>query len=263
MLELQDWRDFSISSWYNLFSDDVIDSRIIEISDDLLNTLLNINNGEESEEEECSNESFFQIRNELNHLNNKVFVRNNWRSPSDARAFSFGNTLTVTSVEDILLYLSVSDRITRDFESCKGIPFCIVLRPWLNIHPATEFRCIVINKVLRGISPRDWPTYYAHFKEDGPQIIDKIHNFFKSKILKFPRSNYVFDVILNLPDEPIIIDFSPLNKKTNLLAFNWNEIYSIIKKSPTEEVAPVFRYLESDIGIMTRANLQHKFSNIS
>ncbi|XP_045481524.1 cell division cycle protein 123 homolog isoform X1 [Harmonia axyridis] len=155
-------------------------------------------------------------------------------------------------------------QITRDLETDKGIPFCIVLRPWLNIHPASEFRCIVINNILRGISPRDWPTYYPHFKEDGPQIVNNLHNFFKCKIAhKFPRSNFIFDVILVLPDDPIIVDFSPLNNKSNLLAFSWKEIHPIIKKNSLDEVSPVFRYLESDIGIMTKGNAQLKFSNIA
>ncbi|XP_044765140.1 cell division cycle protein 123 homolog [Coccinella septempunctata] len=263
MLEFQDWKDFSISSWYHLFSEDTIKSIIIEIQKDLLNKLLNSNNGEESEEVECSSECLVPIQNGLNELNKSAFVRNNWRSPSDAKAFSFGNSLKVTNIEDLILFFSVSDRITRDLETDKGIPFCIVLRPWLNIHPASEFRCIVVNNILRGITPRDWPSYYAHYKEDGPQIVNKLHNFFKSKIAhKFPRSNYIFDVICVLPDETIIVDFSPLNNKTNLLAFSWKEIHPIIKKNSKEEVSPVFRYLESDIGIMTKANAQLRFSNI-
>lgn len=49
-----------------------------------------------------------------------------------------------------MLFFSVSDRLTRDFETDKGVPFCLVLRPWLNIHPASEFRCIVVNNILRG-----------------------------------------------------------------------------------------------------------------
>ncbi|KAL3290295.1 hypothetical protein HHI36_023639 [Cryptolaemus montrouzieri] len=261
MLELQDWKDFSITSWYKTFSKDTIESLIIEIPDELLAAILNINNELKSEEEECSDKYMEPFKNALNELNRLAFVRNNWRSPLDAKAFSFGNTLKVTNLDDIILYLSVSDRIARDFESNKGVPFCVVLRPWIDIHPASEFRCIVVNKILRGITPRDWPTYYAHFKEDGPLIIEKIHNFFKNKISKFWKSNYVFDIILTLPDDPIIVDFSPLNSNTNLLAFDWKEIHPIIKKNSEEEVSPVFRYLETDIGIMTRTAAQLKFSH--
>lgn len=48
--EFQDWRDFSITSWYPLFSKDTIQSIIIQIEKNLLDKLLNSNNGEESEE---------------------------------------------------------------------------------------------------------------------------------------------------------------------------------------------------------------------
>lgn len=102
---------------------------------------------------------------------------------------SLGNTLKVTNVEELILYLNASDRIMQDF-SYKDVKFCIALRPWLNIHPATEFRCIVVNNVLRGITPRDWLTYYPHFNEDGPKIIQAILHFFCEKIKdKFPLPN--------------------------------------------------------------------------
>lgn len=58
--------------------------------------------------------------------------------------------MKVNSIEDILLYLSVSDTIVDDFSTDISIPFCIALKPWISIHPASEFRCIVVNNVLRG-----------------------------------------------------------------------------------------------------------------
>lgn len=62
---------------------------------------------------------------------------------------SFGNTLQVTNVDELILYLNASDIIINDFKH-KDIQFYIAVRPWLSIHPASEFRCIVINKILRG-----------------------------------------------------------------------------------------------------------------
>lgn len=62
---------------------------------------------------------------------------------------SFGNTLEVTTLDELILYLNASDIIINDF-NYKDIEFYIALRPWINIHPASEFRCIVINKILRG-----------------------------------------------------------------------------------------------------------------
>lgn len=68
----------------------------------------------------------------------------------DAKFISFGNTLKVSSLDDVILYLNASDIVMNDF-NVKDINFCIALRPWINIHPATEFRCIVVKNVLRGM----------------------------------------------------------------------------------------------------------------
>ena len=68
---------------------------------------------------------------------------------------SFGNVLKVTNIDDLFLYLKASSIIMMDIENENFAPHCIVLRPWLNIHPASEFRCIVINNILRGITNED------------------------------------------------------------------------------------------------------------
>lgn len=97
----------------------------------------------------------------------------------------------MATVEDLLLYLSASDLIMKDF-GMQQVPFCIALRPWLNIHPASEFRCIVVNNVLRGITPRDWPTFYAHFEEQAQTIIHTISEFFtlyiKDRFMKYSHN---------------------------------------------------------------------------
>lgn len=62
---------------------------------------------------------------------------------------SFDNALKVTNLNELILYLNASDIIVHDF--CHiDTTFYIALRPWMNIHPASEFRGIVINKILRG-----------------------------------------------------------------------------------------------------------------
>lgn len=65
--------------------------------------------------------------------------------------FSVGNTLKAENMDDIKLFFTTSSIIQEDFSNVKGISFCLVLRKWISIHPAAEFRCIVINNVLRGM----------------------------------------------------------------------------------------------------------------
>lgn len=263
MLELQDFKDFSIHSWYEKFQNICLQTILVKVPDDFVSNI-ETNDDNKLNDLEKYKDIVLEIKNALNELNRNVFVKNNWHAPIDAKAFSFGNSLKVTNLDELLLYIQVSDRISADFDSIKNVPFYLALRPWLNIHPASEFRCIVINKILRGITPRDWPTFYAHYKEDGPQIIENINNFYKENIKNsFPRNNYTFDVILTYPADPLIMDFGPLNSKTNLYAFNWKEIQNIISKECPKDVAPVFRYLETDIGIMTKASALSKFMSAS
>lgn len=259
MLETKDLIDFSISTWYDKFKHVTLQTIIIELPDCFIKKVIFDENEVNCEESDINFEE--NLKNAINALDKNVFVKNNWHAPIDARMFSFGNSLKAANLDDIILYFNTSGIIQEDFGSIKGIPFCLALRKWLSIHPAAEFRCIVINNVLRGITPRDWPTYYAHFKEEGPQIINQLTNFFNENIkFKFPRKNYVVDVVLSYPDDPFILDFGPVNSKTNLYAFTWKEIQPLINKESPEDIPPVFRYLETDIGIMTRADALNKFA---
>ncbi|CAH1377731.1 unnamed protein product [Tenebrio molitor] len=262
MLELQDLKDFSIHKWYEKFKDVSLEAILIEIPLVLLEKFQS-DASDVDIEEVCSGEYVAELKNAINSLNNSAFVKNNWHAPMDAKMFSFGNQLKVTNINELSLYLSTSNIISEDFSSQQSsIPFYIVLKPWKSIHPASEFRCIIINNILRGITSRDWPTYYAHFKEEGPVIIDKITNFYKENIAgKFLRNHYTFDVIMSFPDQPYIIDFGPLNSKSNLYAFSWKEILPLLNKEVPEEVAPIFRYLDTDIGITTRTDAIYKIAN--
>lgn len=157
--------------------------------------------------------------------------------------------MKVTNLNDLLLYFTASDIILSDFQHDSFKSYHLVLRPWINIHPASEFRCIIINNVLRGISPRDWPTYYEHFKEEGPSIIKYLTKFFNENVKgKFNRSTCLsilgllfislyhyffldtFDVVTIYENDIMILDFGPLNSKSKLYAFSWKEIQPLMNK---------------------------------
>lgn len=261
MFEISDFRDFSISNWYNKFEDITLKTILIEIPEEVIEKFRRDEDVEEIIKEECCKGFVETIKNALNTLNRNAFVKNDWHAPVDSKMFSLGNSLLVNSIDDIILYFTNSSIIQEDFMNVTAEKFHLALKPFkANIHPAAEFRCIVINNILRGITPRDWPTYYAHFNEEGPQIIEDLNNFFQENIkLNFFRKNYVFDVVFCYPNSPYILDFGPLNSKTNLYAFNWTEIQPLINKD-TPELSPVFRFLENDIGIMTKLEALSRFT---
>ncbi|CAH0562504.1 unnamed protein product [Brassicogethes aeneus] len=253
MRETQDYIDFSITSWLDKFKSVTLKTVIIDIPIDVW---IKVSDGDKIHEitESLPLELKNQIKNVIKTFNNKAFVKNNWHAPTDAKLFSLGNILQVDRCEDIFMFLTMSTIVQRDLdyiemENIEGLEFCIALKEWKNIHPASEFRCIVVGNVLRGITPRDWPTFYAHFNEEGPQIIKKTREFFNEHIkTKFPRENYIFDIVMSFSDGIYLLDFSPLNRNTVLYAFSWSEIQPLLNKEP-EDVAPVFRFLEKDIGL--------------
>ncbi|XP_066247537.1 translation initiation factor eIF2 assembly protein-like [Euwallacea similis] len=276
MLVTQDLKDFSITSWYKTFENVTIKTIILEVPVEVVKWFQFQELSEP--DEECSAEEIEadspeieedsslsldfkdKLKNVFNVLGQTLFIKNNWHAPLDAKMFSVGHTLKAECIEDIRLYLKTSSIIQQDFANIKEIPFCLAIRKWMCIHPAAEFRCIVVNNILRGITPRDWPTFYPHFKEDSAQIIQSLLEFFTEFVkLKFLRTNYIVDIVLSYPDKPFILDFGPLNRKTNLYAFTWKDIGPLLNKDVDKEVAPVFRYLDSDIGIMNRAHALLKF----
>lgn len=260
MIEITDFRDFSAYNWYKKFEDVALKTILIEIPEPVIEKFRLDEDVEELLQEECYTEFLEEVKNVLNGFSNNAFVKNNWHAPSDAKMFSLGNSLQVSNIGDIIMYFTNSTIIQEDFMNARDLTFHLALKKWTNIHPAAEFRCIVINNILRGITPRDWPTYYAHFHEEGQQIIEVLNNFFNDNIkMKFPRENYVVDVVLSYPNSPYILDFGALNSKTTLYAFNWNEIHPLMN-GDSQEVAPVFRFLESDIGIMTKSEALNRFA---
>uniref|UniRef100_A0AAR5PX01 Cell division cycle protein 123 homolog n=1 Tax=Dendroctonus ponderosae TaxID=77166 RepID=A0AAR5PX01_DENPD len=238
MREIQDHKDFSICSWYGPFEHITPKTVILELSEAVLKCFLfeepsEDDSSEDSDGEETPLPGEFKekLKNAFNTLGKTVFVKNNWHAPIDAKMFSTGNTLKAESADDIKLFFTTSTVIQKDLFNIKGIPFCLALRKWISIHPAAEFRCIVVNDTLRGITSRDWPTFYAHFKEEGSEIVENISDFFLENIkAKFPRKNYVVDIVLSYPDKPFILDFGPLNSRTNLYAFSWKEIGPLLNK---------------------------------
>ncbi|KAH1030049.1 hypothetical protein HUJ05_003185 [Dendroctonus ponderosae] len=226
MREIQDHKDFSICSWYGPFEHITPKTVILELSEAVLKCFLfeepsEDDSSEDSDGEETPLPGEFKekLKNAFNTLGKTVFVKNNWHAPIDAKMFSTGNTLKAESADDIKLFFTTSTVIQKDLFNIKGIPFCLALRKWISIHPAAEFRCIVVNDTLRD----------------------------------------VVDIVLSYPDKPFILDFGPLNSRTNLYAFSWKEIGPLLNKDFQDEIAPVFRYLECDIGIMIREDALKKF----
>ena len=179
------------------------------------------------------------IKNAITALGGSVFPKLNWSAPRDASWITPDGTLKCRSFQDICLLLKSSDFIaydlTKAFECCEDSTvsqskgkFELVLRRWIEISPAMEFRCFVKRNQLIAISQRDYTNFYDFVVVSKDKIHKDITNFFKTKIQsKFMDEDFVFDVYRYKEGCVQLIDINPFSKVTDGLLFSWQEIYDI------------------------------------
>lgn len=271
---------FNFEFWNKLFKQNSIESIEIEIPKNVLNYLrddiiilpkeCNQNDDTENDEFECEpnfnaddyddddnsdsdDESIEipefpefsnRILNGIKELGGSVFIKTNWNAPRDAFWITAGQTLKVKDLTDFYQLLKASSIVKENLRDTNHQNYEIVLKKWIEIHPGTEFRCFVRDKMLIGISPRDWPQYHEHIAKHSNEILIDIELEFTNKICNiFPLDSYCFDIIRLDTGKIIFVDFSGFNSTTEPLAFDWDYL------EDCESDAPEFRFLSEDVGI--------------
>ncbi|MPC11226.1 Cell division cycle protein 123 [Portunus trituberculatus] len=136
-----------------------------------------------------------KIRDAIAKLGGSVFPKLNWSAPKDASWIAFNNSLRCSTPGDVFLLLKSSSFVTHDltapFKDCDDssegdshVDYCLVLRKWMDINPAYEFRCFVRDK----------------------ELVD------------------VFDVYRPAKDRVLLLDFNPFGETTDSLLFSWSEM---------------------------------------
>jgi hypothetical protein len=182
-------------SWFYIFEKFTIKSRIIDLPEDFVAYLLedgvvlpsSVSNAfgrdELSDDEDLIDvtnkaqqtpafkQLTFDIADAISSLSGNVLIKLNWSAPLDASWVS-GGSLKCRSPADVYLLLKSSDRIAFDvehiFDNCEKhrkqskhvIDFKLVIRKWVDINPAMEFRLFVYKNQLRGIHPPCHSTMY-------------------------------------------------------------------------------------------------------
>ncbi|KAG8201612.1 hypothetical protein JTE90_012683 [Oedothorax gibbosus] len=237
---------------------------------------------EDSEEADVSEVPHFadfdkSIQDAIKTLGGKVFPKLNWSSPQDASWISFNNSCCCESVSDVYLLLKSSDFIVHDLtqrflkcedfvtdeESNKLMPdqevekFYLILRKWREIDTSGEFRCFIVNNTLIGISQREPSAYFEHIGRYKSDIVEDIVSFYQTHIhLKFPATNYVFDVYRRIKGRVCLIDFNPFGSVTDSLLFSWDELNSDSIKVD-ENRLPEFRFVDDNHGVQPRSLSYH------
>ncbi|XP_034944748.1 cell division cycle protein 123 homolog [Chelonus insularis] len=266
----------SISSWYPIFVKDSLDTEILPIPEDVLKYLesdpfilpvevtdnkishlkwedgssVNDDSQDDSEAQPTFPEFSKKIQDVIDDFG-AVFIKSNWRTPSDAIWVTATKTLKCTSLEDIYLLLKSSNKIARDITVAKEllddtkIQSCLVLKKWRDINPSTEFRCFVIKKELVGICQRDVSQYHQYIENEKYNIQTDIISLFRERIKnRFKLDNYSFDVIRYKKDKVKIIDFGLLDESaTKGTLFTYSELHNSITNPPE------FRFIAEDMGI--------------
>ncbi|KAJ8302129.1 hypothetical protein KUTeg_021116, partial [Tegillarca granosa] len=101
------------------------------------------------------------VRQKINKLGGAIFPKLNWSSPRDASWIALDKTLKCTCPSDIYLLLKssqfISYDLTKAFVNCEdyeeekdkiNMKYELVLRRWIDLNPALEFRCFVKNNKL-------------------------------------------------------------------------------------------------------------------
>ncbi|XP_042242061.1 cell division cycle protein 123 homolog isoform X3 [Homarus americanus] len=136
-----------------------------------------------------------KIRDAIKKLGGSAFPKLNWSSPKDATWIALNSSLRCYTPGDVYLLLKSSNFVTHDlttpFKDCDdvdvadpSVDYCLVLRRWMEINPAYEFRCFVRNK----------------------ELVD------------------VVDVYRPVKDHVILLDFNPFGETTDGLLFSWPEL---------------------------------------
>jgi len=180
---------------------------------------------------------------------------------------NWNGTLHCTHQDQIFLLLKSSD-IVSDLidQQMKKIPeqkpeivdsmspFYLVLKKFYSMNPSMEFRCIVKNSKLVGITQRYPNKLYPHLISEKETYKTTIMKFFCEHIeSKFPEQNYTFDLFYQ--NKPWILDFNKLDESSNLGLFVWDDLETIAKETKNY---PYFLVIEEESGIILNSDATNR-----
>lgn len=191
----------------------------------------------------------------------------NWSSPQDATWISPSNSMKCVTVNDVYLLLKSSDYIAHDltrFDELGGVPedfsFELVLRKWVNVNPALEFRCFVKDRELIAVTQRD-QNYYEFLGKIKERLLGEIELFFYDNLKdSFPDSSFVFDVYIPQPyDKVWLMDFNVFYPTTDSL-IEWSTLVNLDATSPEFDLDLLL--IDKDLRNATFACQQHSQNKV-
>ncbi|RHY15527.1 hypothetical protein DYB32_010751 [Aphanomyces invadans] len=229
------------TSWYDELRAHSIRSISIPVPEEFVASLLE--DGIRAQEDLYPATFVRAVKDGIDRLGGRVFVKLDWSSPKDAK-WIMGNSLCCTSFEDVLTLLKASDFIVHDltlaYDGCydkdvvgKTRPdtFHLVLKKWCNFFDSMHFRCFVgRHSTLLGICQRNCTQVYDFLASDSTQdaVCDAIETFFEAHLSTssvLPDPNYVFDVYVDKDHNVYLLDVNVFGAVTDPLLFTWDELH--------------------------------------
>lgn len=196
-------------------------------------------NGEMQNFSERFKDLHSDIESAIKELGGAVIPKLNWSAPKDARWMMPNNKLRCISPSDIYLLLKSSDHIADDLdhafdvadeveesrEGQRDIEYELVLKQWVDINPALEFRVFVKERKIIAVSQRDI-NHYEYLAELVPKFRSQLDRFFEEVAQRnLPEKDVIMDVYIPKPFKKVwIVDINPFSKKSDSLLFTWNEL---------------------------------------
>lgn len=216
-----------------------------------------------------------RVKAVISELGGSVSPKLNWSAPKDATWISATNSTECKTANDIYLLLKSSNFITHDlehaFDGCveengdsrdreeedsqehqqqqrDEIPYHLILRKYVNVNPALEFRCFVRNRRLIALGQRD-TAHYAFLHDMRNELRNQIQDFFDLHLADtFPDPSFVFDVYIPPPHHRVwLIDINPWAARTDPILFSWRDILDM--EGPGDEDG---RYIPDGMSVLPR-----------
>ncbi|KAF2688564.1 D123-domain-containing protein [Lentithecium fluviatile CBS 122367] len=182
------------------------------------------------------------IANVIEELGGKVAPKLNWSAPKDATWIAATNSMECRTPNDIYLLLKSSDFVTHDLQHAfddtadaeaavdadDAVPYHLVLRKWITLNPAVEFRCFVRQRKLIAICQRDLNHFDFLFAMQD-KLRQTIQESFDIRLRDtFPDPNFTFDVYIPPPHDRVwLVDVNPWAQRTDPLLFSWLELLTL------------------------------------
>eukprot|EP01126_Amoeba_proteus_P004546 TRINITY_DN1150_c0_g2_i25.p1 TRINITY_DN1150_c0_g2~~TRINITY_DN1150_c0_g2_i25.p1 ORF type:complete len:388 (+),score=75.48 TRINITY_DN1150_c0_g2_i25:120-1166(+) len=191
-----------------------------------------------------------QVIDEYGH----VFPKLDQCAPVDASWMNWNGKNKCTHPDQVFLLLKSSD-IVSDFLDGIGdmperrvdstSPFNLVLKKFYSLPEGLEFRCIIKNAKLVGISQRYPNKMYPFLVEDRDRIVKLISSFFRHHVNgKFLENDYVMDIFISENDVVWIVDLNPLDD-CHWGLFQEDDLEQLLKM---EE--PSYRVVDEESGLV-------------